>query len=190
MTQQNHRRQQNNNRNWTYYDPQQNSRYQNNRQQGNQSRKYALEAQLLRLESEMVRIDAAYQKGVALEAAKNQHLASIPLAIAQVALSTLGLRHLPPVARTWYYKNQEYDRAQEALRLHCIDLNAQREALVIEIEHTNPTRRYAILPINRNWFTLGENSGRAALLLFFPMCRQKGGNRQSVNPRMSWETIG
>jgi exonuclease VII small subunit len=140
MTQQNHtHRRQQNDPDWVFYDPQQNVRYQNNRQQGNQSRKYALEAQLRRLESEMVRIDAridaAYQKGIALEAAKNQHLASASLAIAQVALSTLGVRYLPPVARTWYYKNQEYDRAQEALRLHCIDLNAQREALAIEIEH-------------------------------------------------------
>jgi hypothetical protein len=32
--------------------------------------------------------------------------------------------------------------------------------------------------ILRNWSTLGESSGRAALLLFFPMWRQKGSNRQ------------
>ncbi len=122
--------------NWIFYGQQQNNR----NQQGRQSRKYALEAQLRRLESELVRldarIDAAFQKGIALQAEKNQHMRSVPLAIAQVALSTLGVRYLPPVARTWHYKHQEYLRAEQALRLHCIDLHTQRQALEAEIEHT------------------------------------------------------
>ncbi len=136
----NNRRQHQKNPNWTFYGQQQNDpRNQYRNQQGPQARKDALEAQLRRLESEVVRldarIDAAFQKGISLEAAKNQHLASIPWAIAQVALSTIGVRYLPPVARTWHYKHQEYLRAEEALRFYCIDLNAQREALVTQIEH-------------------------------------------------------
>lgn len=130
----------NHRQNPNYGNPRNTHRSQNNRyQQGRQySRKDALEAQLRRLESDVLkldaRIDAAFQKGIALEAAKNQHMGSIPWAIAQVALSTLGVRYLPPVARTWHYRHQEYLRAEQALRLYCIDLNTQREALVAEIE--------------------------------------------------------
>ena len=136
----NHRRQQN--PNWTSYNQQQNtyrSQANHTRQSHQYSRKDALEAQLRRLESELVRldarIDAAFQKGIALETAKKHHLASIPWAIAQVALSTVGVRYLPPVARSWHYKHQEYLRAEERVRLPCLDLHHQREALATEIEH-------------------------------------------------------
>ncbi len=79
-------------------------------------------------------IDAIGEKDKLLEAAKNAHIQSVPWAIAQVALSTLGVRHLPPVARTWHYKYQQYLRAEEALKQHAVTLYYKREALIAQIE--------------------------------------------------------
>src|ERR1700730_11076221 len=88
-------------------------------QQGNRfqySRKDSLERDLRYLERDLValdvQIDALGDKGRALETAKKAHMGSIPFAIAQVALSTLGVKFLPPVARTWYYKHQQYIRME------------------------------------------------------------------------------
>ena len=116
---------------------QQNSRYQQqNRYQS--SRKELLERDLRYLERDLAaldtQIDALGEKGRLLEAAKNAHLASIPFAIAQVALSTLGVRYLPPVARTWHYKHQQYFQAEEQLKQYGVTLYTKRNALVAQIE--------------------------------------------------------
>lgn len=104
---------------------------------GQFSRKESLERELHYLERDLAaldtQIDALGEKGRLLEAAKNAHLASIPFAIGQVALSTLGVR-LPPVARSWHYKHQQYLRAEEQLRQHAVTLHARRCALVAQIE--------------------------------------------------------
>ncbi len=112
-----------------------------NPQQGNRfqsSRKEALERDLRYMERDLValdiQIDALGDKGRALEAAKNAHMGSVPFAIAQVALSTLGIKFLPPVARTWYYKHQQYLRMEENLKQYAITLYTRRNALAAQIE--------------------------------------------------------
>lgn len=118
---------------------QQRGRYQ--QQQGTRfqySRKEALERDLRYMERDLValdvQIDALGDKGRALEAAKNAHMGAIPFAIAQVALSTLGIKFLPPVARTWYYKHQQYLRMEENLKQYAITLYTKRDALAAQIE--------------------------------------------------------
>ncbi|HEU5381615.1 MAG TPA: hypothetical protein VFV38_39845 [Ktedonobacteraceae bacterium] len=126
------------------YTNRQNNHHQNgNRyQQYNrtQSRKDQLERELHWLERDLVildaQIDALGEKGRVLEAAKNAHMQSFPWAIAQVALSTIGVKHLPPVARTWYFKHQQYLRSEEALKQHAVTLYYKRDALATQIEHT------------------------------------------------------
>ncbi|HEU5377588.1 MAG TPA: hypothetical protein VFV38_19365 [Ktedonobacteraceae bacterium] len=102
------------------------------------SRREALERELQYLERDLAaldaQIDALGEKGRLLEAAKNAHLASIPFAIAQVALSTLGVRYLPPVARTWHYQHQQYLRTEEQLKQHAVTFHARRGALVAQME--------------------------------------------------------
>ncbi len=104
-----------------------------------QARKDQLERELHWLEHDLLSIDAQIdtlgEKGKLLEDAKNTHMQSIPWAIAQVALSTLGVRYLPPVARSWYFKYQQYLRAEEALKQHAVNLYYKREALASQIEH-------------------------------------------------------
>lgn len=109
---------------------QQNNRYQQqNRYQS--SRKELLERDLRYLERDLAaldtQIDALGEKGRLLEAAKNAHLAS-------VALSTLGVRYLPPVARTWHYKHQQYLQAEEQLKQYGVTLYTKRNTLVAQIE--------------------------------------------------------
>ena len=105
-----------------------------------QARKDQLERDLQSLERDLVKIDtqldALVNKGMLLEQAKAAHLRAVPFAIAQVALSTLGVRYLPPVARTWHFKHQQYLRAEEALRQRAVTLHYQREAIETQIEHT------------------------------------------------------
>jgi hypothetical protein len=75
------------------------------------SRKEQLERDLYGLEREMmaldIQIDALHEKGRQLEAAKNAHQAAIPFAIAQVALSTLGVRYLPLLSPTLFGTHHE-----------------------------------------------------------------------------------
>jgi hypothetical protein len=100
------------------------------------SRKEQLERDLYGLEREMmtldIQIDALHEKGRQLEAAKNTHQASVPFAIAQVALSTLGVRYLPTVARTWHYKHQQYLRAEEQLKQHALSLYTKRNIIALK----------------------------------------------------------
>lgn len=113
------------------------SQFQGNRAQF--SHKDQLERDLRYLERDLitldVQIDALREKGMQLQAAKNAHQAAIPFAIAQVALSTLGVRYLPPVARTWHYKNQQYLRSEEQLRQYALGLYTKRNALIAQMEH-------------------------------------------------------
>ncbi len=117
---------------------QQRPRYQQQGSRYQPSPKEALERDLRYKESELaaldVQIDSLKERGEALEAAKRAHMGGIPFAIAQVALSTLGFRYLPPVARTWYYKYQQYGRMEENLRQHTITLHTRRDALAAQIE--------------------------------------------------------
>jgi hypothetical protein len=103
------------------------------------SRKEQLERDLYGLEREMmaldIQIDALHEKGRQLEAAKNAHQAAIPFAIAQVALSTLGVRYLPPVARTWHYKHQQYLRTEEQLKQHALSLYTKRNIVTAHMEY-------------------------------------------------------
>lgn len=103
------------------------------------SRKETLERDLRYLERDLiavdVQIDALQTKSRALADAKNAHLAAIPFAIAQVALSTLGVRFLPPVARTWHYKHQQYLRAEEQLKQYALTLFTRRNVLTAQIEY-------------------------------------------------------
>lgn len=103
------------------------------------SRKQQLERDLRYLERDLVNLDAQIDalgaKGRLLEAAKNAHMASIPFAIAQVALSTIGVKYLPPVARTWHFRHQQYLRTEVALQQHAVSLHYKREALATQIEH-------------------------------------------------------
>lgn len=122
---------------------------QNNSQNGNYgnrsqqyrapSRKDQLERELRYLENDLIKLDAEIdalgEKGRLLDAAKNAHMASIPFAIAQVALSTIGVKYLPPVARTWYFRHQQYLRTEEALRQHAVTLHYRRETLASQVEH-------------------------------------------------------
>ena len=88
----------------------------------------------LLIEQVHAKIDALGQKGALLEAEQRAHLQSIPAAIAQVALTTLGVRSLPAVARHWYYKYQRLQEAEFQLRQQAIALHAQLQALVDELE--------------------------------------------------------
>ncbi len=103
------------------------------------SRKDELERELRYLERDLVsldvQIDALGEKGRLLEQAKNAHMASIPFAIAQVALSTFGVKYLPPVARTWHYKHQQYLRSEENLKQFAVTLYTKRNALLAQMEH-------------------------------------------------------
>ena len=124
---------------------QQNAHFQQrsrSQQQGNRfqySRKDSLERDLRYLERDLValdvQIDALGDKGRALETAKKAHMGSIPFAIAQVALSTLGVKFLPPVARTWYYKHQQYIRMEENLKQFALSLYTKRNVLCAQMEH-------------------------------------------------------
>jgi hypothetical protein len=123
------------------YQQHNNYQQQNRYQQGNRfqySRKEALERDLRYLERDLLgldaQIDALGEKGRMLETAKNAHMGTIPLAIAQIALSTLGVRFLPPVARTWYYKHQQYLRSEENLKQYAVSLCVKRNALTAQIE--------------------------------------------------------
>lgn len=111
------------------------SQYQNRAQY---SEKSALQRELRYKEYDLtqldVQIDALGEKGRLLEEAKKAHMQSIPLAIAQVALSTLGVRYLPPVARSWYYRHQQYLRTEEQLKQHALSLHTRRNGLVAQIE--------------------------------------------------------
>ena len=124
------------NRNTRY---QQNSRYQNGFQQPRQlSRRELLELDLRDLERELAKIDSEIDgigtKSQLLVAARQSHMQSAPLAIAQVALSSLGMKYLPPVARLWYTKYQGYNRAEEALRFRTAELWEKRNGLNLQIE--------------------------------------------------------
>ena len=116
----------------------QRTRYQQQGTRYQPSPKEALERDLRYLERDLaaldVQIDALEAKGRALEAAKNAHMGTVPFAIAQVALSTLGVRFLPPVARTWYYQHQQYLRMANNLKQHAITLHTRRNALAAQIE--------------------------------------------------------
>ena len=111
------------------------SQYQNRAQYSEQS---TLKRELRYRENDLAmldaQIDALGEKGNALEEAKKAHMQAIPFAIAQVALSTLGVRYLPPVARSWYYKHQQYLRTEEQLKQHALSLHTRRNGLVAQIE--------------------------------------------------------
>lgn len=117
---------------------QQRTRYQQQGTRYQSSPKEALERDLRYKESDLaaldVQIDSLKERGEALETAKRAHMGGIPLAIAQVALSTLGVRYLPPVARTWHYKYQQYCRMEENLKQYTITLHTKRNALAAQIE--------------------------------------------------------
>jgi len=112
------------------------SQYQSNR--GQSFHKEQLERELRYLERDLVsldvQIDTLREKGMLLDAAKRAHMGGIPLALAQVALSTVGVQFLPPVARTWYYKHQQYLRSEEQLKYHALSLSIKRNALTAQIE--------------------------------------------------------
>lgn len=117
---------------------QQRGRYQQQGTRYQPSPKEALERDLRYKESDLaaldVQIDALGDKVRALDAAKNAHMGTVPFAIAQVALSTLGVRFLPPVARTWYYQHQQYVRMGNNLKQYAITLHTRRNALAAQIE--------------------------------------------------------
>ena len=102
------------------------------------SEKSILQRELRYLERDLAaldaQIDALGEKGRALENAKKAHMQAIPFAIAQVALSTLGVRYLPPVARTWHYKYQQFQRSEEQLQQYAISLYTRRSALIAQME--------------------------------------------------------
>jgi hypothetical protein len=124
------------------YNSQQNSQQNSNRFQYQNRAQYSQKETLMRelryLERDLValdaQIDALGEKGRALEAAKKAHMQAIPLAIAQVALSTLGVRYLPPTARSWHYKHQQYLRSEELLKQQALSLHARKNGLVAQIE--------------------------------------------------------
>ena len=132
----------NNTRNNTRNQQTYGSQYGNRSQHGNRSQKDYLKSQLeserrglkRRLTTIDCKIDALGEKCHLLAAAQHQHQQAIPFAIAQVALSTLGLHFLPPVARTWYNKNQEYLRVKELLRVEALSLWTERNALTLQIQ--------------------------------------------------------
>lgn len=88
----------------------------------------------LLIEQVHTKIDALGQKGALLEAEQRAHRQSIPGAMAQVVLTTLGVRSLPAAARHWYYKHQRLQEAKMQLRHQTIALHAQLHALENEIE--------------------------------------------------------
>lgn len=114
------------------------NRSQSTNQRDQQFRKAQLERELRYLERDLValdvQIDALGRKGQLLDAEKHAHMQRIPGAIAQVALSTLGVRYLPPVARSWYYKHQHLQQADFHLRQHALHLHTRREMLTAQIE--------------------------------------------------------
>ena len=69
-----------------------------------------------------------------LKAEQQAHAQAIPSAIAQVVLSTLGVRTLPAAARHWYYKKQRLQDMEMQLRYQAIHLHTQLETLDHEIE--------------------------------------------------------
>ena len=88
----------------------------------------------LLIEQVHTKIDALGQKGALLEAGQRAHMQSIPGAMAQVLLATIGVRSLPAVARHWYYKHQRLQEAEMQLRYQAIALHTQLQALENEIE--------------------------------------------------------
>lgn len=113
--------------------------HQQNRNRAQYSERSALQRELRYLERDLANIDAQIdalgERGKLLEADKKAHMQAMPLAIAQVALSTLGVRYLPPVARSWHYKLQQFQRTEEQLRHHALSLHTRRNALVAQMEH-------------------------------------------------------
>jgi hypothetical protein len=111
--------------------------FHNRSQYSNVSVKQTLEREIRQLEGELIavdcQIDALGEKGRLLQAAKDAHIASVPLAIAQVAFSTLGLRFLPPVAREWNSKYQQYLRAEENLRQYALSLDTRRKTICAQL---------------------------------------------------------
>ncbi len=114
-----------------------------NQQYGNRSQpslKEQLERELRQLERDLValdcEIDALGEKGRLLDCAKSSHMSQVPGAIAQVALSTLGVRFLPPVARTWYYKYEQYRRSEEILKQAALNLHTRRQAICAQMFQT------------------------------------------------------
>ena len=117
----------------------QQNRYQNGFQQPRQlSRRELLDLDVHDLERELSKIDSEIDgigtKSQLLVTARETHMQVAPLAIAQVALSTLGMKYLPPVARLWYTKYQGYNRAEEALKFRCAELWEKRNSLNLQIE--------------------------------------------------------
>ena len=117
----------------------QQNRYQNGFQQPRQlSRRELLDLDVHDLERELSKIDSEIDgigtKSQLLVTARETHMQVAPLAIAQVALSTLGMKYLPPVARLWYTKYQGYNRAEEALRFRTAELWEKRNGLNLQIE--------------------------------------------------------
>ena len=88
----------------------------------------------LLIEQVHTKIDALGQKGALLEAEQRAHMQSIPGAMAQALLTTIGVRSLPAVARHWYYKHQRLQEAEMQLRYQAIALQTQLRALENEIE--------------------------------------------------------
>jgi len=88
----------------------------------------------LLIEQVHTKIDALGQKGALLEAEQRAHLLSIPGAMAQVLLTTIGVRSLPAAARHWYYKHQRLQEAEMQLRYQAIALHTQLQTLENEIE--------------------------------------------------------
>lgn len=114
--------------------------YQQNRyQHSNQfSRLRSLEYERDRLERMLAGLDAEIdvlrEKGMLLEAAKQAHMRHIPGAIAQVVLSNIGVGFLPPLARNWQYRHQQYLRTEEQLKHHALSLYTRRNALIAQLQ--------------------------------------------------------
>ena len=107
---------------------------------GRVSLEYLLKERLhreMQIEQVQARIDGLGQRGAMLQAEQQAHMSAIPLGIAQVALSTLGMRALPPIARHWYLKHQRLQEAEQHLRHEALMLYAQLQALTQEIELLN-----------------------------------------------------
>lgn len=88
----------------------------------------------LLIEQVHTNIDALGQRRALLEAEQRAHTQSLPGAIAQVALTTLGVCSLPAAARHWYYKRQRLQEAEMQLHYQAIALHTQLQALENEIE--------------------------------------------------------
>lgn len=96
-------------------------------------RKERLHREML-LEQVHARIDELGQRGALLQAEQQAHMRSMPLGIAQVALSALGVRALPPIARQWYARQERLQEAEQHLRHEAVRLHAQLQALTQEIQ--------------------------------------------------------